>query len=182
MKDIVIIILLSIVLIGCNKSETLKDDDTSRNQKSEMEEDKVFKPVIPNDDANAFFQEYLPITYTNYSGCHFFDRDDREEKSIAINSVNEFEKIFSCSPDMLPAIDFKSYTLIIGHFETANGGGYITEQEIVTKSRKSVLNVRWGYTSGALHTGAFTTLYYWGIYPKFESKSISMNIIYQGYI
>ena len=145
-------------------------------------EEKVLKPITLADDVIAFFQEYLPVTYTNFSGCDFFDSDDIEEKCIMINSVDEFEKAFSCSPDMLPVIDFKSNTLIIGHFETATGCGYITEQEIVVKSNKALLNFSWGCPSGAFSTGAFTTLYYWGIYPKINVKNISTNIIWLGYI
>jgi len=137
----ILIIMVSIALVGCNNMEGFEEN--------------VFVPVTPDDDVATFFQEYLPITY----GYHFFDQDDRKDKCIVINSVADFKKRFSGSSTVLPAIDFKSHTLIIGHFETAMGGARITEQDIVAKSGKAVLNVRWGYPSGVLLTGAFTTHY-----------------------
>ena len=88
-------------------------------------------PIIPDDAVIAFFQEYLPSTYSYPSGCYFFDSDDIEVKCVMINSADEFEKSFSCSPDILPAIDFKSNTLIIGHFQTANEIGRASCRERV---------------------------------------------------
>ena len=182
MKNIVFTILFTVILTGCNKNEELKNN-TLRGQKTEMEPGgKSYNPIIPNEDVIVFFQEYLPVSDTNWSGCNFFDNGDKQDKCIIINSVDEFQKSFSCSPDMLPAIDFKSNTLIIGHFNVSHGGGYITEQEIIVNSGKAVLDISYGFPRDRIFTAAITALYYWGIYPKIENKNISMNIIYQGYI
>ena len=181
MKNIVFIILLLVVLTGCN--EKMSINDPSKGQKTKMETGgKTYKPIIPNKDIIVFFQEYLPVSYTNWSGCHFFEPGDRQDKYIIINSIDEFKKSFSCSPDMLPAIDFKSNTLIIGHFEVSHGGGYITEQEIIVNHGKAVLDISYGFPREGVFTQAITALYYWGIYPKIENKNISMNLIYEGYI
>jgi len=137
----------------------------------------AIKSTIPDDDVIAFFERYLPRPKPSIPlECFFFNHEDKEDKCVMINSIDEFREAFSCSSVMLPVIDFKSYTLIIGQHEIGNTCGYLIEQEIVVESEELVLNINVTCPSWAL--GVVGTLYYWGIYPKIESKSISVNVIF----
>ncbi|MDR0295789.1 MAG: hypothetical protein LBH91_06375 [Prevotellaceae bacterium] len=140
--------------------------------------EEVFKPIIPNEDLIAFFEEHLPrLKPSIFLECFFFDKEDREDKCIIINSEDEFRKSFSCSLMILPAIDFDSHTLIIGQHQVPCICDYIVEQEIIVKSEEVILNLRWGCPDGSY--SGFGTLSYWGLYPKIQAKEISVNIINQ---
>jgi hypothetical protein len=139
--------------------------------------EEIIKPVVPDNDVKVFFENYLPVYSFPLSECFFFDKEDNENKCVVINNVDEFRNIFSCPPIMLPEIDFTSYTLIVGQHRVPWICEYIVEQEIVQKSEKVTLNLRWSCPDGAY--ASFGTLSYWGIYPKIPVNTIQVNIINQ---
>ena len=138
-------------------------------------EDKVLKPIFPNDEVNVFFEEYLPAFSGIRSEC-FFD-DDKENMCVIINNVDEFRKFFSCSSTMLPVIDFKSYTLIVGQHQMGGTGYSVDEQNLVVGSKRIELNIKVKCPEGSF--GVICPMHYWGIYPKIQNKSISVNITFQ---
>ena len=144
----------------------------------------IFEPVPADDEVIAFFEEHLPgFSGTTRSECFFVGEKDKpwsEDKwieCILINSMYEFKNNFSCSSDMLPAIDFKSYTLIVGMYPMQSSGCSVDEQTITIGAKKIELNLKVKRPEYAL--AVICPLYYWGIYPKFQNKSISVNIKYE---
>ena len=137
--------------------------------------EEVIIPVIPDDGVIAFFEEYLPRPQPSISlECFFFNKEDMEDKCVIINNVDGFKKAFSCSSDMLPVIDFDSHTLIIGQHRVNSICHYVIEQNIIVESQKLTLNIDMSCPNG--YYTAFGTLYYWGIYPKIQDKSVSVKI------
>ena len=139
--------------------------------------EEVIEPIIPGDGVIAFFEEHLPPYSGAESDCFFVDIDHQKSICVLINSVEEFRNNFSCSSTMLPEIDFKSHTLIIGQYYPIRESSYkVINQELVVKSKEIELNL---YVTSPEYTFATQTrLYYWGIYPKLRNKPINVNIIY----
>jgi hypothetical protein len=135
--------------------------------------DEVIKPITPNDEVSAFFEKYLPATSGTRSECFFVD--DKTNKNLMINSVDDFRKIFSCSSDILPVVDFNLYTLIIGQYQMPGTAYSISEFDIVV-SKKIELNIAVDCPKSTYTV--ICPLYYWKIYPKIQNKSISVNIKY----
>ena len=133
-------------------------------------------PKVSDKNISVFFEEHLPIFSGSRSECFFVDNN--ENRCIMINSVDEFRKIFSCSKDLLPTIDFKSYTLIIGQYQMPGTAYSVDEQSIIVESNKIELNINVQCPEGSL--GVICPLYYWGIYPKIQNKPIIVNIEFQG--
>ena len=138
--------------------------------------EEIVKPIVQNDEINVFFEEHLPVFSGTRSECFFVDNN--ENKCIIINSTDELRKIFSCSIDLLPTIDFKSYTLIIGQYQMPGTAYSIDEQSILIESKKIELNINVQCPEGSF--GVICPLYYWGIYPKIQNKTIDINIKFQG--
>ena len=144
--------------------------------------EELIKPVIPDNEVITFFQEQLPVSSGIWSECFFVGEADKPwskdmwTECVLINSMDEFKKIFSCSSDLLPAIDFKSYTLIIGMQQMRSSGHIMVEQSIIVRF-KVELNIKVKRPDYGL--GEICPLYYWGIYPKIKRKSISVNIKYE---
>jgi len=147
---------------------------TSSCQQTMNISEKIIDPITPSNDVIVFFEKYLPMQSFPSTECFFFNKEDNEDKCIIINNVDEFKKNFSCSSTKFPDIDFESNTLIIGQHRVSNICDYTIKQEIVLKSDKAILNLNWSCPNGAY--ASFGTLYYWGIYPKFQVKTISVNI------
>ena len=145
----------------------------------------VINPVKPSDEVIAFFEEHLPPLYsgTEAPGGSFFFLDLGKFESIClmINSVEEFRDIASCPFDNLPAIDFESYTLIIGQQLVGNPVCYrITEQNIINEPKKIGLNIAFKNPDPECWAlGISVSLRYWGIYPKLQIKPINVNVTYK---
>ena len=142
------------------------------------------KPIMPDEEVIVFFEEHLPrFSGTRISECFFAGEaekpwsEDKWTESVVINSMDMFKNIFSCSSDMLPAIDFKFYTLIVGMHQMGGSGCSVDEQTITIGAKKIVLNLKVKRPEYAF--AVICPLYYWGIYPKFQNKSISVNIKYE---
>ena len=146
--------------------------------------EETVKPVLPDDEVIAFFEEQLPaFSGTKRSECFFVDEinefysENKWTKYILINSMDEFKENISCSSDLLPTIDFESYTLIIGQQQMGGSGYSVDEQTIIIRSNEVELNIKVKCPEGSF--AIICPLYYWGIYPKIQNKSISVNIIFQ---
>ena len=159
-KYIVFFLAMVISVAGCDNSE------------------EVIKQISPNNDVIVFFEEHLsPYSGGAESDCFFVDIDRQKSICVLINSVEEFRNNFSGSSTMLPEIDFKSHTLIIGQYCGMPGSGYyVADQNLILESKKLELNL---YVKFPEYTFAVETrMYYWGIYPKLRNKPINVNIIY----
>lgn len=121
-------------------------------------------PVSANEEITAFFEEHLPSPALSQSDCFFIDND--EDTYYLVNSLEQFLQLASCSD--LPEIDFSSYSLIIGQKTVPNSFYSITEQKIVESSTRLDLYIVL-YLGESVYP-SFSTLYYWGIYPKLPTK------------
>lgn len=136
-------------------------------------EDFIEKTIIPvsnNVEITSFFEKYLPSPALSPSDCFFVD--NANDTCFLINSMKQFQKLTSCSE--LPEIDFESYTLIVGQRTVPNSFYSILEQKII---ETSVLELNLVLDLGENHYPAFSTLYFWGIYPKLSGKkTLNINI------
>ena len=135
----------------------------------------TINPIMPSENIIVFFEEHLPVPPFPKSECFFVD--ENLDKSIIINSEEQFRNVFSCSAIILPAINFDLYTLIIGQHQMPNIYYYVVKQNITIESNTHILNLTVDRPDGVWPS--FSTLYYWGIYPKMQNKSISVNLIHQ---
>jgi hypothetical protein len=135
----------------------------------------VFEPILPNEQIITFFEEHLPDFSGLRSVCFFVD--DKENKCVVINSMDEFRKNFSCSAIKLPAIDFNSYTLIIGQHQMAGSGYSVAEQSMIVTQKEIELNLKVDVPEDSF--AVICPAYYWGIYPKVKNSPISVNINYK---
>ena len=160
-------------LLADHSSDSIDGEENS----SESEIGKKIEPIIPEDDVIAFFDEHLPPYSGMTSDCFFVDIDEKENRCLMINSVEEFRKNFSCSSDMLPEIDFKSYTLIMGQYYFMPGTSYsVAKQNLIVESNKMELNLYVKVPEGSYCV--LSNMYYCGIYPKIRNKSISVNVLF----
>ena len=141
------------------------------------DKDKIINPVLLADEETivAFFEKHLPTPSLSTSECFFVG--DENDGCIMINSMDELIKNMVCSSIVPPEIDFNLYTLIVGQHQMPNSYYYIVEQNIVESGRsRLILNLRVKLPDDG-HWPAFSKLYYWGIYPKLENKTINVNLI-----
>ena len=138
----------------------------------------VISSVLADESINAFFEKYLPSLSGAEPECFFAGINEKENKCVIINSMDELKKHFLCSSNLLPAIDFNSYTLIIGQYYHMPSFGYhVVEQYLMRGVTNLELNINVEGPEYGL--GVLTTLYYWGIYPKVQNKTINVNINYK---
>ncbi|MDR2906751.1 MAG: hypothetical protein LBU91_02025 [Bacteroidales bacterium] len=117
---------------------------------------------------DTFFEQYL-----SNSKCFFIE--DNAIKYMLINSMNGLNNQMLCSLDTIPDIDFDTKTLIIGQHRMPQIYYEIVEQYILEKETLLELNLIVRRSEGTYE--AFSSMHYWGIYPKLPSKDIFINII-----
>jgi hypothetical protein len=127
-----------------------------------------------SEEVTAFFEKYLPPTSGIYSEVFFVD--EKENKCLLINSIDELNKIMS-TPVELPTIDFGGYTLIIGQQTMPTTSFYVKKQTIDISSKQATLNRTVKIPESSCQ--AFSRLYHWGLYPKLSKNSIGVNVIHE---
>lgn len=137
------------------------DDDNNLNGK-EYEDDKV----------SEFFKAELP----EYNRSESFFNNSNENICFVINSKKELQDVYFGNRE-LPEIDFQKYTLIIGQEILSSSYHPILRQELVSDDGKLILYI---YTKGnpeGMYYSMIQYLNYWGVYPKFESKEVTIKVI-----
>jgi hypothetical protein len=166
MKNMVLILSILLATLGsCDK----KNDSNSI---------EIINPISLADDSvlSVFLGQHLPTPSVQKSECFFVENNI--DQSIVINSMSEFENSIYCSDIMFPEIDFESYTLIIGQHRMPNSFYRVVEQNIFTADSFLTLNLKVALLEdGGSSWPAFSTLYYWGLYPKIKKKNIHINIV-----
>jgi hypothetical protein len=120
---------------------------------------------------SAFFVKAMPQISGTYS--EYFFIDDKNNKCLTINSLNELKAILPPSAE-LPEIDFDKYTLIIGQHIVGGTGHTLNLQNINIEPDKTTINLVVKKPE-AMYT-IMSPLYYWGVYPKFSGINIVVNI------
>jgi hypothetical protein len=154
------ILFISFTSMSCGEDK--KDDFIER----------TITPVFINEEITSFFEKHLPSPALIRSNCFFFDNED--DTYYLINSMKQFRQLTYCSE--LPEIDFNSYSLIVGQKKVPNSFYTILEQKIVESSE---LELNLVLDLGENHYPAFSTLYFWGIYPKLAGKkTLNVNFVF----
>lgn len=132
---------------------------------------KTILPItnLPEQVVN-FFETALPTAAK--SNCFFVSKEN--DIYYLINSVEEFEAIYSCDNE-LPEIDFTQYSIIIGQKKMPNSYYFVVEQNI-EETEVLGLNIFVQLPSDG-YWPAFSQMYYWGVYPKLPNKKININIV-----
>ena len=159
------IFLISVIILSCISCNSINESGVE------------IEKVVPADEVISFFQKYFPVNSAPVlSECFFSNNGDKEDKCVIINSFDDFKKYFSCATNILPEIDFNSYTLIIGQKLVPLLCDYDVEQKIVIISKtEAKLYLTWNCPERSY--SSFNTLSYWGIYPKFYIKKIITNVV-----
>ena len=135
----------------------------------------VFSPETNiSGEIKSFFEAELPLT--NISEGFFTSENRDSEICHIINDDAELKKFYT-GKRMLPSIDFSRYTLIIGKARMENSYYYVNKQDVSVFKNSAVVNLLVSPISQEGHWPAFSTLYFWGLYPKFHVKNISFNKI-----
>jgi hypothetical protein len=136
--------------------------------------DEIIEPILPDNDVIVFFEKYLSeFSGISESECFFVD-EKYDNKLLIINSVDELRKNIFCSSAILPKIDFNSHSLIVGQYQMGGSGYSVDTQNIVIDSKKMTLNISVKCSESSF--AVMCPLYYWGIYPKIQDKSIKINV------
>lgn len=148
---------------------------TSCSSDDEEETLDVFVPETNiSEEIKSFFEAELP--FANISEGFFTSENHDSEICQIINDDAELKKFYTGNR-MLPSIDFSRHTLVIGKVRMENSYYYIKKQDVSVFKNSAVVNLFVSPISKEGHWPAFSTLYFWGLYPKFSVENISINKI-----
>lgn len=154
-----ILLLLTVGVTGCS------DDELSTIQPISIVDTKII----------TFFENELPAMGTSNS----FFTDDAKETEIChvINENHEFQHLYK-GKATLPTIEFSKYTLVIGKVRMSESFFYVAKQEVEVKGNNSAtINIYVAPVSEDGSWPSFSTLYFYGLYPKLPVKTIKINKI-----
>ncbi len=140
------------------------------------DKEKDINPIIATEEINAFFEAHLPAISGSNSNCFFVD-DNNSNKCTVINSNDDFSQNFTCPSIAPPAIDFDTYTLVVGQYEVPSTNYQVIKQNITSQSSKLTLNLTLKIPEESYPS--FCMLYYWGLYPKLKNSNVNINVITQ---
>lgn len=168
------VLLLLIIAVGCSG-----DSDEPKESPIETETRHIDGSIITvagdmsNYDAlYDFFNKELPIMSVSRQS-DTFRFDNLSDTCYLVNSYDELQSIY-VGKKQLPAIDFDSYTLIVGQKCSNNMYDTLDKQSFYEKDGNYFLDLF--FTSEIVHP--MVVYYnYWGLYPKVSKKEIYINII-----
>lgn len=149
------VIALLIVVVGCEKDKKYGTFSLVKD--------------IP-EQVSVFFENRLPIT--SESSCFF--KSNKEDIFYVMNSMEELQAIYSCE-EKLPEIDFTKYSVVIGQKRMPNSYYSVSNQKIVEFSGVLELNIITKTLSEGVWP-SYSTMYYWGVYPKLPNKKLNVNV------
>ena len=165
--------------------ETLIPDDGVVLKPYEFQDEK-WGNLCRNDEENAiyFFFEgpnsELPIGKRSTS---FFVDSDQDECYV-INSPEELKSIYKGDKE-IPNIDFERWTLVIGQLVAPNAFYPVLKQDLMFNDNKCHLTLYVPNLEGKDLNGLNCRteyLYFWGLYRKFNTESISVGYIKEGHL
>ena len=158
-KSIAILLLLTMVFTGCS------DDELSTIQPMSNIDDEII----------TFFENELPAMGTSRS--FFTDVARDTEICYVVNDNKDFQHLYK-GKFTPPTIDFSKYTLVIGKVRMSESFFYVAKQEVEVKGNNSAtINIYVAPVSEDGSWPSFSTLYFYGLYPKLPVKTIKINKI-----
>lgn len=164
------------------------DDEMNINVNNDVElipdDGEVLNPVdlfeIQNRETNSnvlasfyFFNEQLPFGKRSES---FFVGSDKDECYV-INNIQELKNIYRGNVS-LPEIDFERFTLVIGQ-EIISNLYPLINQNLEFHDKQCELKLYIPDFDGDT-TALQYYLYYWALYPKFNTNGISVSYVKEG--
>ena len=134
--------------------------------------------LTPIDEGDVFaaLSDFFQSNNYHYPGTeymNFFEGSD-ENACLVINNSDELLSKYT-GVDPFPNVDFNKYTLIVGQEMMPESFYTILRQELTVKNGKLTLNIYVPELDGGY--SMIQHLFYWGLYPKIQSSSISVKII-----
>ena len=98
---------------------------------------------------------------------------------LMINSTEELPETLGYDdlPLKYPDIDFDSHTLVLGQW-IGGATSYLASQSVVVEQGEAILNIKVDtkMETGVDYNSAIYPIYFWGIYPKIDANTISLNV------
>ena len=153
------LLLLAVGFTGCS------DDELSTIQPMSNIDDEII----------TFFENELPAMGT--SSSFFTDVARDTEICYVVNDNKDFQHLYK-GKFTPPTIDFSKYTLVIGKVRMSESFFYVAKQEVEVKGNNSAtINIYVAPVSEDGSWPSFSTLYFYGLYPKLPVKTIKINKI-----
>ena len=177
MMSATLLMIAGMGMMACNNDDdvvTPKQETPSKETGTRHIEGTII--TIPGDESKYdalydFFNKELPLTSWGENNSAFLL--DNSETCYFINSYDDLKAIYT-GKEQMPSIDFKSYTLIIGQTLSSNVYQNLDKQSFYERDGVTYLDL---YFSGDIVLPMFVYFNYWGLYPKFSNKGITVNII-----
>lgn len=135
-------------------------------------------PVSDVDEKiKSFFEIELPTT--NRSTGFFTSEKLNADVAYVINDESELSGLYTGTL-IIPSIDFDRFTLVVGKARMPVSFYYVTKQDISVFGSSAIVNLYASLMSDSGYYTALSTLYFWGIYPKFHVEHITVNKIEDG--
>ncbi len=164
------VLLLLTLTMGCSSDDSMENNDSNLIGKlSPIEEGEDFAKI------SAFFNAVLPANYGEMEKSPFFDNPQKSVCYI-INKKEELESLYH-GTQTLPEIDFNNHTLIIGLEKMPHLLYKIKKQEILSNEGGLQLNLYVSVPKESSYPAAIMDMHYWGLYPKFQAKEITVKTI-----
>lgn len=178
MMSATLLMIAGMGMMACNNDDdvvTPKQETPSKETGTRHIEGTII--TIPGDESNYdalydFFNKELPLMSVSKHSETFL-LDHLSDNCYIINSDDELRSIYT-GKEQLPAIDFESYTLIIGQKLSNNVYQNLDKQSFYERDGVTYLDL---YFSGDIVLPMLAYFNYWGLYPKFSNKGITVNII-----
>ena len=111
------------------------------------------------------------------SSSFFTDVARDTEICYVVNDNKDFQHLYK-GKFTPPTIDFSKYTLVIGKVRMSESFFYVAKQEVEVKGNNSAtINIYVAPVSEDGSWPSFSTLYFYGLYPKLPVKTIKINKI-----
>ncbi|MDR2968836.1 MAG: Ig-like domain-containing protein, partial [Tannerellaceae bacterium] len=157
------------------KEEEEEEEEENEEQKDPEEEVKGIQPVPVSeidDKVVAFFDEYKGMIANSIP---------LNQKSDCFILINSRKKLPLINDLQYPTIDFDAYTLVIGQW-IGGGALYLMSQSLVVENgKKATMKLIIGEKKEEEvdYDHGIYPVPFWGLYPKFEAKSLYTNVTYK---
>lgn len=133
--------------------------------------------IVSSEEVKSFFEAELPAMSLSTG---FFTSEERlKDVCYIINDEGELSRRYTGKRE-LPLIDFTHYTLVMGKVTMPVSYYYVLKQDLSVLGTSAQINLFASLIGKDGYWTAFSTLYFWGLYPKFSAENISVNTIEDG--
>jgi hypothetical protein len=149
------------------------------------EEETEIQPVPANEISGEVSDFFDDNNVYSIGLAIFNERNDWEKRKfvnacVMINSAEELPTVDADgAPVEVPAIDFDTYTLVIGQYASENQRWILSSQKLLVEQDTATMNLVMGMIKEDVPMDLFfipMPKFIWGLYPKIAATSIGINI------